>query len=158
MTATSQPRLRYGHRHSTRYSPFVLLRLAARNRYRLAVLLPCGHALRGLGLAYRGQASSPVRFTWWCLACFLGYGKQWLSFRNRALDYLSEASYPLLPLWKRLRTIRLIVWHLVHVVAELGQFVIHAFAGATLIAQGAMFWNAVPGVEGQASSEGDLFW
>ncbi|HTQ99091.1 MAG TPA: acyltransferase family protein [Candidatus Acidoferrum sp.] len=34
-------------------------------------------------------------FVWWWQLVFLGYGRQLLSFRNRALDYLSEASYPL---------------------------------------------------------------
>lgn len=34
-------------------------------------------------------------FIWWWQLVFLGYGKHLLSFRNRALDYLSEASYPL---------------------------------------------------------------
>ncbi len=41
-----------------------------------------------------GDAFAANLFTWTWLMVFFGYGKRWLSFSNRTLRYLSEASYP----------------------------------------------------------------
>ncbi len=34
-------------------------------------------------------------FTWFCLIALLGYGRRYLNFNNKLLDYLREASYPI---------------------------------------------------------------